>query len=212
MIYAFKQGLHIPFELRYPPEGRVFTPTLEGDEWRTDEPERSANSYSNGVLWAVDGLLRHLVEGLASRDIEDTVVVYTSDHACRQYFGGESPVTEYYSVPFLVFPVKVHDELRTDLAAAARFNKDKLSHIDVFPSVLVLMGYDKAEVNRQYGYTIFDYTGARARTLFAGDIFGTDGDHRHRLLPAAEREDSTGKAVDLSDVFGSTSPAPTAPE
>ena len=205
LIYAFKQGLHIPFELRYPPEGRVFTPTLDGDEWNTDKPEESANSYSNGVLWAVDGLLRYLVEGLASRGIEDTVVVYTSDHGNRQHFAGDSRLTEYYSVPFLIFPAKIADSLRTDLEVAVRLNKDELSHVDLFPSLLVLMGYDKAEVNRHYGYTIFDSMGGRTRTLFAGDIFGTEGDHRKRL--AARDAHERSKGVDLSDVFGAA-PAP----
>ena len=205
LIYAFKQGLHIPFELRYPATGRVFTPTLDGDEWRTDRPEESANSYSNGVLWSVDGLLRYLVEGLASRGLENTVVVYTSDHANRQHFGGADRLTEYYSVPLVVFPVKVDEALRTDLLMGSRLNRDKVSHVDLFPSVLVLMGYDKALVNQRYGSTIFDSMGRRARTVFAGDIFGTEGEHRFRLAAADDREGSSGTAVDLSDVFGSAS-------
>jgi lipid A ethanolaminephosphotransferase len=212
LVYAFKQGLHIPFELRYPPSERAFTPTLGDNEWATERPLESANSYSNGVLWSVDRLLHYLVDGLAERGIENTVVIYTSDHANRQYFGGVPRLTEYYSVPFLIFPVRIDDALRANLRAAARFNKDRISHVDIFPSILVLMGYDKTLVNRHYGQTIFDYMGARGRTVFAGDIFGMDGDHRLQLAAADEGEDPAGKAVDLSDVFGSASPAATAPE
>ena len=50
-------------------------------------------------------------------------------------------------------------------------NKNRLSHFQVFPSLLYFMGYGKEEINGKYGPTIFDRVPDR-RYFISGDLFG----------------------------------------
>jgi hypothetical protein len=50
-------------------------------------------------------------------------------------------------------------------------NKNRLSHFQVFPSLLYFMGYEEEEINGKSVFTIFDRVPER-RYFFSGDLFG----------------------------------------
>lgn len=45
-----------------------------------------------------------------------------------------------------------------------------MNHVNVFPSLLVLMGYDQAAAGQRYAKTVFEPLDARERVFLSGDL------------------------------------------
>jgi len=191
-ILVNKSGTHFPFEGKYPESHTVYAPTMratffsnetdpQGVAWQGQETplERAKflNSYKNAVEWNVGFFFQRLLAGL---DLTDAVVVYTSDHG--QDFhedgrpgwrthcdSGNAPPGEGI-VPFVI--ITSQPELLARLRKAAEMNRGRISHFNVFPSLLLLMGYSGSDLlaRDDFERTIFnDLTGNDMR--FLSDYF-----------------------------------------
>ena len=74
-------------------------------------------------------------------------------------------------VPLMIFGVgpDVNERLQAHCDANLR---DRVSGFEIFPTALLLAGYDGAEVRRHYFHSLFDSNAPREGRAFAsGDIF-----------------------------------------
>lgn len=188
--YVLKSGAHFEYELRYPPEGRVFEPTLARGElmslsFEGADRERVVNSYLNALRWTVDGFLARLMAGLEATG-EDVLVLYTSDHGQSllelspetgrrerlAHNQPKDPPVFQAMVPLLLLAVGAEPDAWLD----ARFDaslRDRVDQFAIFPTLLEAAGYAKDEVASLYGPGLFDAAAAREpRRFLSGDLFG----------------------------------------
>lgn len=160
--YVTKRGAHFPYEDHYPPEERVFRPTLDAAGW-SDDPVRVRNSYDNAVRWACDGFFEFLLPRLESTG-KEVLILYTSDHGqalpgtvpgTRATHGNADlpPITA--NVPLMAVATKpargVLGRLRENTTA-----RNNASHFDLFSTALLMMGYSPEETARHYGLSLMD--------------------------------------------------------
>lgn len=157
-VYVNKQGAHFPYLLAFPEDEVHFEPQMDSLGVIEDR-ERLVNSYKNAILYTVDRFFLGLLPRL---DLADTAIIYTSDHGqnllddgrvathCRRL--GENLFEAV--VPLLAWAGD--DQLRGQFRQAAVLNQGAASHFEVFPTVLVLFGYDPAIVRERYHRSLFD--------------------------------------------------------
>ena len=169
-IYVNKNGVHFPYEGKYPPEAAVFKPHMtsgtiqglnEGNQYGDgfgNEPFR--NSYKNAVAWNTGEFFNRLLPGL---DLQRTLIVFTSDHGQNftktQDVGflthcttGPAPAAEG-TVP-LVW-LTDHPATLQALQQSAQRWQHQASHWNVPSTVLQLMGYPTDWLAENYEPTLF---------------------------------------------------------
>lgn len=167
-ILVNKVGAHFPVHDKYPDSHAQHQPALprgrflgvadtgkrdgfdgSGDQWRLYR-----NAYRNTLSWKVGGFFDRL---LASGSLHGATVIYTADHGQDLNERGGSgvhthcsahPVPEEGAVPLAVL---TDSGSAAHWVAAARLNRDRASHYQLFPTMLALMGYAPDEVRAIYG-------------------------------------------------------------
>jgi hypothetical protein len=191
-IYATKLGAHYHYEYTYPREETVFTPTAPYPRWYmlfpTWDVHRMENSYYNGLRYAVDGFFQYLLPKLEGLDV---LILYTADHGQTMptrlepstHGTAQDPPSQQANVPLLLFPLGEGVRRATaPLLQQAAGNANKVSHFQLFSTVLLLMGYDQADVVSSYGPTIFDPPPA-PRHFVSGDLFGRSATFKNVFEP-----------------------------
>ncbi len=173
MIVINKVGAHFPVANKYPDEFETYKPVLPRDRSSNDVAEigtktgfdgspdawvRYRNSYRNTVAWGVGEFFQRL---FAKADLSQAVVIYTSDHGQNLHERGDpgvnthcdtDPVQEEGVVPLVVIQGKGIKAL--DWQAHLAQNRNASSHYNIFPTLLLLMGYDPAGVAAVYGRSL----------------------------------------------------------
>jgi lipid A ethanolaminephosphotransferase len=171
-VYALKEGSHFVYRDAYPASAARF-PDRTGDT-TTDV----RNSYFNALAWTVDAFLETLLADLRQLD---ATVVYTSDHGQGLGEAGDQsthgkpvdPLPIQASVPLAILATGADNARVRSLAATAlQANRNRASHRHIFPTVLVLMGYEPAAVRRQYTASLFDVLPDEDRIFLSGDLWG----------------------------------------
>jgi glucan phosphoethanolaminetransferase (alkaline phosphatase superfamily) len=156
-IYLDKFGVHAPYASKYPPDFQPF-PVPSGSD--VSDRDVMLAHYRNAIAWSVDEFFKKL---LAEVDLSKTLMVYTSDHGQSLLQGGYKqthcsqgryihPAEAY--VP--LFAVTSEPEFKRRLAQGAARDPDRFSHFEVFPTLLLAMGYDAGWVARNYGPSLMD--------------------------------------------------------
>ena len=185
LIYFNKEGLHFPFEGKYPPAEALFDNHMDGPlEPIGNNRERLLNSYKNAVHWSADRFLETLLPQI---DLEHTLIVYTSDHGQNLLDQGLSThcrVVAPYFMEGLVplFVMSKSPTWQPAFQAAAQRNKDRASHFHIFPTLLKVMGFDPDGVQKQYGPSLFDAISGN-RKFASGFIFDSEVDWEWTVLP-----------------------------
>lgn len=170
-IYALKEGNHFLYRDAYPRSAAQF-PDNTGDELND-----LRNGYYNALTWVVDHFLEKLLFEL--KDV-GTTIVYTSDHGqglrengdhsthCKPAF----PLLVQGNVPLILFTTK-NDGANLQRLAGDSYKKNlnQVSHFNLFPSLLVIMGYEQAELNTVYPKTIFQNLSGQPRSFVSGDLW-----------------------------------------
>lgn len=153
-IVLVKYGAHFPYLLTYDHTVSPFQPVLDVSYGGMDmeHKEEQINTYLNAIYSNVDLYLKKMVSQL---DLSKSIVFYTSDHGqniledkslTRTHCNTERIVKNEVSVPLMIF----QDHAKELFPA----NKNLFySQIQLFPTTLSLLGYDKALVE-QYGKTL----------------------------------------------------------
>jgi lipid A ethanolaminephosphotransferase len=176
------------------------------EDWR-----RYRNAYRNTLLWNVGAFFDRL---LAQAELERATLVYTSDHGQDLHERGEPGVTTHCSsepvdeeglVPLAVIEGAGAPSLDWGRTLAA--NRDRSSHFNIFPTLLMLMGYDPDAVRARYGRSLAEET----RDSFA---FNTRFNARLGKQPVWQRID-LARLASTSDrdspLAGAAPPRPAAP-
>jgi formylglycine-generating enzyme required for sulfatase activity/glucan phosphoethanolaminetransferase (alkaline phosphatase superfamily) len=156
-IYLDKFGVHSPYATKYPPDFRVF-PTPAGSELA--DREVMVAHYRNAIAWSVDEFFKKLLPAV---DLSKTLIIYTSDHGQSLLQGGYKQTHcsvggnvhpgEAY-VP--LFAVTLEPEFKRRLANGAALGSGRFSHFEVFPTLLLAMGYDAGWVAKTYGPSLME--------------------------------------------------------
>ena len=181
-IYANKNGAHFPYAENYPESEAIYQPVVpnqNGLSGLMDSNSKSIgmqsviNAYKNSIHWTVDKFFQQFFDEL---DLDDTVVVYTSDHG--QYFkegstthcsSGEGAPAAEGLVPLML--MSSNDGLIAKFNEAATLNFNKSDHFSLFPTLLNLLGYSE-DMQKSYGSTLFDEPNDRNAAFNTGDILG----------------------------------------
>ncbi|MHC4420909.1 MAG: sulfatase-like hydrolase/transferase [Planctomycetota bacterium] len=172
-IYVNKYGAHFHYENTYPPGQRRFEPTMHPQKpIDASSREEIENSYANSILWNVDRFFELLLPAL---DLSETVVLYTSDHGqsfkerrgVSTHADRRNPPASQANVPLIAWGGFLEQRL-PDGASALR---DRTGHFRLFPSQLILMGYEEAEVTGRYGTPLWAAP-PEGRIFVSGDLFG----------------------------------------
>lgn len=178
--YVVKMGAHFRYANYYPPDQNVFTPAMERGELNNDR-EKMVNSFKNVIRWNVDLFFKYLIEKLGDR--KDYIIIYTSDHGQTLLEHGivstHADVKNAHPfqacVPFFIYlpdPVQKKEFLYNS------YNYDHLSHFNIFPSILLMMGYDTAYVRQNYDPAIFDSVPHQSRYFYTGMLFMKGGGYK----------------------------------
>jgi hypothetical protein len=184
-IYFLKAGLHFPFEDSYPPSAARFRPHMQSGYVVRDR-ELLVNSYKNAVSWAIDSFLEQLFE---TADLDNAVLVYTSDHGQNLLDNGRElthcstvePSPYEGLVPILVATRRA--EWRAEFEGTAQRNAHRTSHFNLFPTLLVLFGYEREPVRARYGASLLDPITERY-----GFVSGIVSEYRLSLGPRGRLE------------------------
>ncbi|HEY0311418.1 MAG TPA: sulfatase-like hydrolase/transferase [Allosphingosinicella sp.] len=175
LIYVNKLGAHFPVADKFPDAYYRYQPGLPrgrqaGIAWTSDRtgfhgtPEewvQYRNSYRNTLLWNVGGFFRRL---FAEADLRRATIIYTSDHGqdlherrnpgINTHCGTRQPVEQEGLVPLVV----IDGRASADWSRTLPTNRNGMSGFRIFPTLLSLMGYDRAGVKAHYGPAIDDPT------------------------------------------------------
>jgi lipid A ethanolaminephosphotransferase len=170
-IYVNKVGAHFPVHDKFPDSFMHYTPALPRGTYASVADaavrpsdltwERYNNSYRNTLLWSVGEFFRIV---LGSADLDHAFLLYTSDHG--EDFGQNQATFKLHCstepapieglVPLVIvtgLPVwsdKAHEW------AARNFNHS--SHYNIFPTLLVVLGYSDPQILNIYGPSLFEET------------------------------------------------------
>ncbi len=172
-ILVNKVGAHFPVHDKYPDSHAVYAPALargrflgvadtadrDGFDGSGTQWQRYRNAYRNALLWKVGHFFDLL---LAPGTLHGATILYTADHGQDLNERGNSgvhthcsshPVPEEGAVPLAVLTDAPRGEA---WRAAARRNRDRASHYQLFPTLLGLMGYPAGAVRAEYGASLHD--------------------------------------------------------
>ncbi|HEX4909919.1 MAG TPA: sulfatase-like hydrolase/transferase [Permianibacter sp.] len=169
-IYVNKNGVHFPYEGKYPPEQALYQPHMEtgtiqglnegnqyGDGFGN---EAFRNSYKNAVAWNTGEFFKRLLPEL---DLQRTLIVFTSDHGQNftktQDVGflthcttGPAPAAEG-TVPLIW--LTDHPATLQALQQSAQRWQHQASQWNVPSTLLHLMGYPADWLAENYEPTLF---------------------------------------------------------
>ena len=181
--FVLKSGAHFPYRDTYPGDEVLLSPASYSSGSQpvpgsfTDE---IFLEYTNAIRWNVDEFFKKLLPEIQN---ESCLIFYISDHGQSLGHGKDliristhntphNPPGEQANTPMFIYLTGPDaDSLDGEAISRLRENKDKLSHFQVFPTLLYFFGYEKSEVNQYYGETIFDRV-PEERYFFSGDFFG----------------------------------------
>lgn len=170
-IYVNKVGAHFPILNKYPPDHARYQPDQlrrrqadmwqafsnpEGASWSPDQWARYRNGYRNALAWSVGTFFDRLLGKLEG---QQSLILYTSDHglALRErpnpglatHCTSDVHAMEQGIVPLVIIGPKYR--LGLDWAKAYAQNYNRATGFRIFPTMLLLMGYDRAAVRAHYG-------------------------------------------------------------
>lgn len=175
-LHVDKFGTHFPYDASSPPDFNRFT---RADGTRHEYFSRTYDdligSYKNAIAWSVDGFFREL---LAGTDLTGTLLIYTSDHGQNLWDDGTTfwrhcdtnpPPSEVW-VP--LFALAGESELRQQLVASAARSSNEATHFEIFPTLLIAMGFDHAATDAAYGPSLLNIPRGQPRRFIIGDVNG----------------------------------------
>lgn len=170
--YVNKAGAHWPYARTYHPDSTFFTPVLAATSMVKNH-QRSLNTYYNAIRWTVDGFWKKLMSGIRTQD--STFILYTSDHG-QDLSGNGISITHARTID--TAPIEANVPLwcldKANYTKAFRDNsmQAEKSHLQIFPTLLLLQGYQEDFVRQRHGPTLFDPLPPQDRYFLSGDVFG----------------------------------------
>jgi glucan phosphoethanolaminetransferase (alkaline phosphatase superfamily) len=158
-IIADKWGTHIPYDRMYPPERNLFGADASRPFSLTDKDELLKH-YKNALSWSVDAFFESvLAEGMPP----ETLLLYTSDHG-QSLSETSTHVSHCSPARFAVkgegivplFVLTNDAKWREVASKAAETNFNRSSHFEIFPTLLLALGYDPPWISAHFGGTLLE--------------------------------------------------------
>ena len=133
--------------------------------------------YRNAIKWSVDRILQRLFE---QADLQDTVIIYTSDHGQNlshkhlTHCTIDDPDPREGLVPLIA--ITDDEAMRAKFSAGAAGSRGHASHFNIVPTILQLFGFRRYDVAGLYGSSMFEKSTEPAQ-FTSGDIFGLFSSH-----------------------------------
>jgi lipid A ethanolaminephosphotransferase len=193
-IYVDKYGAHFPYSDKYPPDFHK-VPTLLSDTVLSvvsDDifaGERELAQYSNAIAWSVDEFFKKV---LSAVDLHKTLIVYTSDHGQSLVPGrfphcSTTPTIPQAEADVPLFAITSEPDFEQRLEQGAARGFGQFSHFEVFPTLLLAMGYDAAWVKATYGPSLMDSPSPDRKFMIGSPNFQT------RMIPWRANASSKSK-------------------
>jgi lipid A ethanolaminephosphotransferase len=167
-IVLNKQGAHYLYENSYPGSEAIWGP-IPADYHQ--QPELVRNPYDNSIRYTVNGFFEHLFAGEAA--YENTVYVYTSDHAQTLFENGVDWLHCNYTRTEASVPLMLIGRLPAELDLSY-----PAGHANIFATLLDLMQVPEEARLHEYAPSLFAAGTARAVPRFflsgSGKIFPYD--------------------------------------
>lgn len=176
LILVEKLGSHFPYSLTAPPDSAYEPAGIDQLPAARDPARRAAlRDYMRSTRNSVDSFLELLFPKFTS---PGTLAIYTSDHGQSMFEGGYEATHGSMAnvhpgegrVPILVF--SGDPAFNEKMRAAARAGYDRASHFEIFPTLLLAMGFAQEWTGQHYGASLFEVPGNRRRQFLAGNLFG----------------------------------------
>ena len=192
-ILVNKKGLHFPYRNKYPDDmaSAIWKPVMKASQ--SIDPsaagrEKLVNTYDNGIRFQVDEFFRKFVSEMTNQNY---VILYTSDHGQTLAEHGQAythmkPDQEIVDVPdFLV----TGEEYGKKGIFAGIAPGIKVSHLNIFATLLDLMGVPMSLRVRPYDKSFFTLTAEdnRERYYMSGSLHGS-GDYVVKMIPTPPYE------------------------
>ncbi|WP_157928949.1 sulfatase-like hydrolase/transferase [Pararhizobium haloflavum] len=169
-IYANKNGAHFPYDNGSPeafiPSG-VFLPT------DSDATHDMFENYLRAVQWSTD---RPMARLSAEAELDDAVVIYTSDHGQHFEPGRLTHCSSDTNVDVneAIVPLMAatdNMEIAARLRDTAAHGAGRGTHFAIAPTILELMGYRPSDFASRYDVSLLDDL-SWAPSFVSGDILG----------------------------------------
>jgi len=183
-IYVDKFGVHYSYADKYPPDFHAIAtpPSDTASSLVSDDRYAGARAlvqYQNATAWSVGEFFRNLLPAV---DLHKTLIVYTSDHG-QSLLPGRFPHCSTTStvplaeadVPLFVITSEPDFEQRLEQGAAR--GSGQFSHFEVFPTLLLALGYDAGWVKQTYGPSLMDSPSPDRKFMVGSPYFQT------RMIP-----------------------------
>lgn len=170
-IVINKAGAHWPYGRTFPKDSAVFKPFVQRNAMVKD-PNRTRNAYYNSIRWTVDTFWKRLIKKIKRKD--STLIVYTSDHG--QDLSGSGNQISHATVvntkmSEVTVPLWIYDKTHY-VPKNFKPLQTTYSHQQIFPSLLLWMGYEQNLVKSKYGTGLLDTIETSTPEFWVGDIFG----------------------------------------
>lgn len=168
LIVINKMGAHFPIQDKYPANYLHYRPAMApsapdvfhtgkqiGFTGTSSEWVLYRNSYRNALSWSVGGFFDIV---LRQANLTGTTLIYTSDHGQNLHEDGSSGLYTHCGpsavpsegiVPLVV--IEGGQASGLDWRRDLQRNHNRSSHFMIFPTILELMGYDRAASQAAYG-------------------------------------------------------------
>jgi lipid A ethanolaminephosphotransferase len=179
-VVTNKAGAHWPYGRTFPKDSAIFKPFIQNDRFTKDR-NITLNSYYNSIRWSVDTFWKRLIKNSNPQD--SVLFVYTSDHG--QDLSGSGNQISHASVvdtkPSEVdVPIWLYDRSHY-IPDNFKPQKTRYSHEQIFPSLLIWMGYTPQDIQPLYGASLLDSIYEKPR-FWVGDLFGR-GISKQMIVP-----------------------------
>ena len=180
-VFVNKYGVHFPYISSYPEKQKFFKPTLRRGEPMNDRP-KALNTYKNGIRWAVDTWFKTFFAKKMS--LRNYLIIYTSDHGqnimdngtlCTHCCPGSGASRFEGIVPMIVF--SDHEDFLKPFQDIKQEVYNRTSHFQMFPTMLIAMGFERDWVYRRYGPSLL-HLPHQSPQFFIGDIHGRGSEGR----------------------------------
>ena len=174
LIYVNKLGIHFPYYQKYPHDIRYDSSSLVSSLPLDAARRRIVADYHKAIRWSVDEFFAKVLPVIGP----DTLLIYTSDHGQALFEGG-------YDFQHCSFTSRVHPgeamvplfisagpgrfAERLKKQASIGFNEATL--FEVFPTLLLAMGYAEDWVSRAYGPSLLQFPLGKPREMLIGEFF-----------------------------------------
>jgi len=168
-----KFGVHFPYYRSYPSTFSPFDTGATATPGLNDRIDLVINSYNNAIQWSLDRFFADLMKKVS---LENTVIIYTSDHG-QSLFQGGYKLTHCSKgkvhpgearVP--IFVTTGQKGLMEKFKNSASASFDKMTHFQIFPTLLGLMGFEKKWVSENLGSDLLS-SPPENRRFMTGDMF-----------------------------------------